>query len=392
MTTDQYDEQTEAIRRQLKKHRREMWKKREEMLEACKELEAGRKRNASKSHFLPDVGEYQHSAAVANATTKVGSNAVAKARKVVFPSRSGAQPTLTQMLGSSNKQPDTDLSSAHEPMEQITEEHSPEKNTINSSPSSSSDAELADDVSYASVSSHTENQLVDLGEGSSGALNGFASSNGGSSIWNAMLRGKFESSFDAVFTEKEEAPGVEYLLELGWLATDDSTVHQPDDNYCSPSQSSLSTRARSLAADLTGQISADAAKVSAIAAACPNWRENVDYAMRQQDESEVTGAFQKVEDELIALEQEEEQVLRRIRQKRAVLVMYKESLQLSLTRFGVSCPEKGEAGFFLSQKGTPNRVRASSRTMEQRQSLQSEVETIIASAFSPESIAGSQRD
>jgi hypothetical protein len=286
-------------------------------------------------------------------------------------------------LGSSSKQPDTDLSSAHEVMEQITDEHSPQKSTIDSSPSSSSDVELADDVSYASESSHLENHVVELEEGSNVALKECAASNGGSSMWNAMLRGKFDASFDAVFTEKEENPGEEYLLELGWLATDDSTVHQSDDNDCSPSHSSLSTRARSMAADLTGRISADAANVSAIAAACPNWRENVDYALRQKDESEVTVALQKVR-------REREQLLQRV----AVLGLYEESLELSLTRFGASCFEKGEAGFFLSQKGTPNRVQASSgsRTIEQRQSVQSDVETIIASAFSPESIPGSHRD
>lgn len=379
MVTDQYDEQTDAARRQLKKHRREIWKKREE-----KRARDEGTNTASVSRFLPDAEECQHLALDANRNKRHRATIVANAKENLFGVRSTTnQQTLTQMLASGKE------SGIEDPESRTCEDHTLDDTNgfvDLSSPLSTRSNIDKNSTICATISANIADgmrqpvsPLYSIGEPHSALKPPPKDASEYSSLWDAVRLGHCESSWDLLFVDKsEEAHGVDHLL--GLLGGDQNEA-QP---FNSPSQSSISAQGQSLAAALTERIGGNSKTLSFLEQWCPNWRENVAYAMRQKNKVDIADALHNVKDRQARLKAVRKELWRKLEQEEAVLKVFQESLEQSLTRFATPQPKDASGeGFFLSQREPCSPFPKCAAFVKHRQSFESEVGTIIATAFSP---------
>ena len=405
-TTDQYDEQTDAVRRRLKKHRRDVWKKREDLLRRYDEQEAKRKgASASSSRFLPDVDEFnQYLETEHRQKKRRTAQAVAKGQAALFGTvrAKTVQPTLTQMLGGGSDD-DNDDGGEEEQTEaspekkqkadacdsdgnhQSDEESSfvEEEEQLCEPPPSPVKAHRIEPKEIAATTTATAPQSDDNADRSS--------------IWDAVRHGNYTSSWDRLFHEETDDLGVDHLLGL-LGSTQEECVPSPESEKVGDkvpalsmmSQSSLSTRGRSLAEEITDQICADERKRAAVERVCPNWKENVAFAMGRKNEADVSEALQNVRDTQAKLRQAKLQILQNIERQEAALGIFEESLQQSLTRFSSATttetpgPNNGGTQPMMEVAIPAAAPAAADGNPEPRQSIAgSEVGTILSSPLSP---------
>ena len=91
-TAELYAGQENAVRRKLKAHRRDMWKKRERMMSS-----------EFRSWFLPDSEELEQELNQAEQNKRLPAKRAKKATERVFRERKTFQPTLTQLMGGSER-------------------------------------------------------------------------------------------------------------------------------------------------------------------------------------------------------------------------------------------------------------------------------------------------
>ena len=115
------------------------------------------------------------------------------------------------------------------------------------------------------------------------------------------------------------------------------------------SQSSLSTRGRSLADEMTEQICSNSTKLEAVEQACPNWRENIEYAMGQHEEGEITEALMNVRANRARLESARTVIIESLDRQATTLEVFEDALLSSAARLADGPSPSSKAGFFLSQ-------------------------------------------
>jgi hypothetical protein len=373
VTTDQYDEQTDAVRRRLKKHRRDMWKKREDMLKAYDNLAAKRKGGQESSRFLPDADEYQLLEEYQSREKKLRSGSIAKIQANIFAIKPTFQPTLTQMMSTSKEQPHgapspeaMDASPSGYGVVDLLPEGS------DSDPRLPNEPEGSDDESRVSESLVMSHRIDSRDQASvSGSVEKFGLD--GASIWDAIRSGNYESSWDRLFHENSDDFGVDHLL--GLLGESSKGIEDTD----SLSQSSLSTRGRLLVDAVTDRICSNATKRVAIERVCPNWKENVIFAMCQRDETEVSEALKNLREAQAKLHRAKEEILKSIERQQVALGVFEEALQQSLSRFTAPSQLPDREGFFLSQIAGKTPGQSPPVTAKPRQSIESEIGTIIPS-------------
>jgi hypothetical protein len=92
-----------------------------------------------------------------------------------------------------------------------------------------------------------------------------------------------ESSWDRMFAERlipETENGLQRLIEL-FSAECPGLPIQEGHGHSQVSSSQLSQSAQDIAASLEAKVAADAVRLRKIEDACPNWKENIRFALRQ---------------------------------------------------------------------------------------------------------------
>lgn len=417
-TTDQYEEQTDAVRRRLKKHRRDIWKKRDALLKRYDERQAKRKGTttlSTTSRFLPDVDEFHQQLETEHLRKKRRTNtAVAQAQQAVFATtKPKIQPTLTQMFGGGKNVDDDET---EEPLEKAVDSNGSEMNGDDSGKAVDRLDRALDSDGFATHNNYKDDEddedeisVEDDGyqqlcgppspavrvESKSSSQTESADSPSKNaarhSVWDAVRNGNYNSSWDRLFYEEAEEVGVEHLLGLFGSSQQGDDAPSPASKQDGPgfSQSVLSIRGKSLAEAVTNQICADANKRSTIERVCPNWQENIAFAMGQKDEAEVSEALQNVQRAQAKLRRARLEILRKIEEEEAALGVFEESLQQSLTRFAPRT-DSSTASSSSKESGPsePTDVAFPARRaglLAARHSVESEVRTILATPLSPSS-------
>merc|ERR1711976_147339 len=97
----------------------------------------------------------------------------------------------------------------------------------------------------------------------------------------------------------------------------------------------LSQRARNLSESLMNHIESDKRTVESLNIECPNWKENIMFAMHQQNMEQLLEAIE-------AVRLKQEQMRREFERYTAVLAVYEDAMQKSLTRLSKEEVEHNE--------------------------------------------------
>ena len=309
---DQYEEQTEAVRRKLKKHRRDVWKKREDLLRRAGDQIANKR---SATYFLPDVDELDDQFSKRK-RVKRGAESAAKAKARLMNSKrpEPKQRTLTQMANQTEN-------------DEIVDPIVPDADTCETI----EDPVLSDIDESSCDEDEAAFTNVDIA-----VRRVCPTEHGNGSLWDGVQSGNFQSDFDKLFDEQvvsDESDGVEQLLELMMPSPKKKA---PSTANCDESPSNLSSRGKRLMEEVTENTLADTTNLHAIEELCPQWKENVVFAMAQRESTDITDAMRNVQEEKHRLIDLREKFLQAIEKRVTTLDFYEKTLEVSASRMGGS--------------------------------------------------------
>jgi len=292
----------------------------------------------------------------------------------------GSQPTLTQMLGVSKKEPTEESSKEGcEVLEILSESFDPDDanqqqkkdGSDKESESLADDEKQSDDDAIDSVlndSDSEESVPCHRVTWKNGSCNGTTHASDGqektseASAWGALLttalkaeqEGHYQSGFNRLFAgdsvsdsvNGHDEPGLGHLLEL--FGSPSSCQSSPakimfgtpspsekTDNTSPVDLSMLTQRGKALAEDIQSGIATDGAKVADLQVACPEWKENIAYAMNQRDPAILQGALDKVKQSKERMARMKESFLKAWQQQQDVLDLFEMSLNQSRDRLNL---------------------------------------------------------
>jgi hypothetical protein len=317
-SSDRYEEQAETVRRKLKKHRREMWKK----------LDAGEDnplKHPGEYRFLPDSEEMDGNSSALPVSNRPDLAAVDKARRTMFSFASTYQPTLTQMFGCTSKPKltrgyrDGGNFGLHPGEEETHEKSTEEQCSLE-----------GDDSDY-----HSENPFPPSDVHRVEIRNGFDTTVESSRIWGPYSSsGGCKPLWDRMFDDPTEMED----LHLEQLETMLDELDSPDSTQTENSPvrlSMLTQRGRHLADEMLVRINSEPDRLAQLDSICPNWQENVLFALHQDDANDVQEAIDGVADAQFKLRRLKEAMLKKIEAQEETLSVFHEALTQSLTRLDV---------------------------------------------------------
>ena len=336
-TVDKYEGDLDQVKRELQRHRRNILKKKAPLLAAGKKLAFGN------SRFLPKVDEWEtHNQNLRHRV--IPQDEVRNAQRQLFGSNNVYQPTLTQMLGSTKsteKQKD-DLESDHEANsesqpQQISSpaSHQQELGTEGRSDVSDNDGVSVDDE-------RPDCHKVSWRNGK--LLSPSSPSLGLNSLWEAALSRPSDNEkstilcgFDRLFDEKLEGEeGVDQLVQLfeneASLNLNYDNPSGDENNAPQITLSMLSQGGQETANAIETEILQQPLKHRDIEAGCPSWRENVRFAILQEDPVNLQDALDSVQISKGRLISRKKELLAAFGRLEAVLGLYETSLSTSLDR------------------------------------------------------------
>ena len=110
----------------------------------------------------------------------------------------------------------------------------------------------------------------------------------------------------------------------------------PSTANCDESPSNLSSRGKRLMQEVTENTLADTTNLHAIEELCPQWKENVVFAMAQRESTDITDAMRNVQEEKHRLIDLREKFLQAIEKRVTTLDFYEKTLEVSASRMGGS--------------------------------------------------------
>ncbi len=371
-TCELNESRMEIVRRKLKQHRREMWKKKKQKLPL----------EVTQNQFLPDVDEIEEAAYMGS--TAFPQHVVKKAQKAIFPDtkcmykhcllfillfhnsnlspsfvEAGVQVTLTQQMGFISKRPKAKQrgnSSTYRLLEMIPEEEAegsmsendnstpPEHEHVqNEYKCYSKEEEYADDVcrkewknvegmrqSTFSLWRATTMPTTQMKCGAS-----FIKRSGVSVHQHASTCCPWDALFQDNGSGSTDDNGIEQLVGL----FGDSAMSQIDsgnsDDACngSPIQLlDLSQTGKSKAIELISSVEKDREKVDVLDKACPCWRENLAFCMKQNKE-DIRAALKRVQEKQKLMHDYKRRIIEAWERQEAVLSLFEQGLNSSLGRF-----------------------------------------------------------
>jgi hypothetical protein len=337
---DYYEEQTDSVRRLLKKHRRDIWKKRE-AFHASKEC-------ANRPRFLPDAGELGEVMDSMKSRDPLGPERIRKAQVAVFARAPVvAQSTLTQLLGGITKP--TRGSDLDRPLDNIVEETEVD---LKDEELPASDGE--DEKDCASIKgvvsegeAYRERESIPFSRVE--CMNGrehkrSPTKDGGAenSMWISMLTGKFSQCLHNLIDNSEDVDDSSKLENL-FEMIDGSNVAQ-DDQSCvdhgdAIEMSMLSQRSQKIAQSLIESTKKDPTRASTLERRCPQWKENILYALHQRNSEDVAAALEQIKGDKSLLYRKKALLSRAIEERTDLLNLYEEALNASLSRLSTEAAE-----------------------------------------------------
>ncbi|KAI2506789.1 hypothetical protein MHU86_7684 [Fragilaria crotonensis] len=328
---DKHESDLDLVSRELKRHRRAILKRRNTQL--------GDGTIFNGCRFLPDVDVWDSHLENINRGV-VSCVDVRKSQRKMFGKLTGGQPTLTQMMG---------VERADAPgLETITEEKS--ANDM----SQASETLNVDDGDEEGTSSQPDDSLEEPAEPVQRITwrdgKTLADDKDQQPIWSLVASGKFESGihgesgWDQIFANRmlpDADDGFDELLGLfGADPTCDarkaeySNSEAADDRWPSESVnlSQLSQSAQEIAATLECKVTADLKRLSRIEKACPNWKENVRFALHQRTEDDISIALDNIRASRARLDKMKEEFVSALQRQQTVLQLFEMTLSASLKR------------------------------------------------------------
>jgi len=365
VVADRYEDQVDTVRRKLKKHRTEMWRKFEEREEKLRNPDGA----DGGAYFLPDATEldrqwHDHinnaSSSSSNFHHRLDKGDVAKAKKAVFssirmePDRvTLRQPTLTQLFpresnsddGSSSEEKDDRklavcLEKGELEISSSRAEEPPEDNRATT--------EIAEDVVEEKSDCSPDSRDNNDDDPSQSILrievrDGIEEGDRPSRIWRSR-EGDFTCPWDVLLQSQQEDE-----WDLDCFLSQDAFPSSPLDpgrescgrfvNNETVDPAMLSQRARRMAENLVVGIENDLPNVSAIESSCPNWRENIAFALNQRDTDDLAGALERVRESRARLLRTKAALLKVAEQREAALDVFEAALRQSMSRFD-SCEQE----------------------------------------------------
>ena len=370
---EQYENQADAARRTLKKHRREMWKKRD--ADEAVDQSASRK-----SRFLPDVDELDLANQYVGTGIRLTDRATGHAQDKVFGVVPKTQPTLTQMFGRDEGPDECDTLADPTGRRSTIAEKDEEVDSLHSS--SGVNPDFGDTEQGAGLKSGESNEAdIEWAEqdvvphsrfewnGGPEKITSCQSESENDGIWQSMLTGSYGSLWESVVRDPIDYADDAGMDDLLGLFSDSGSSKSLDIS----SQSSttelamLSQRGQRVAEGILEQVSSDSAKLAALEHECPNWKENVLYAMRRRDFGSSNEALKSVQEAKVKLLRGKTSMLEAFDRKAIVLRHFEDILQQSLAR----SPASSHNAFVLSQESLGRNSK--------RESMESEVRTLVPS-------------
>jgi len=342
-TVEKYEDQTDDIRRKLKKHRKDMWHKMEDSRE-----ESSTEEEEAVCRFLPDSDELDRQLDANLASTCLGATAVDKATKTMF-----GQITLTQMMGvrsATDTIPDAEAepapedqaedqleSIAEDPVEEFEEDEvvadEETEDPIEDVASIPDDTSYCENIDQENESVAPKVYRVEIGDGTEITET--------SRIWEPSSVGGYRCPWDHIFADPSEADDLDldHLQQLLEKIDDQRILAESEDEAEENIEfGMLSQRGQDIASDIFTRITANPAKLDVLKNLCPQWKENIVYALHQRDAKELSTALKSVRETKARLLQYKEALLRSMERQETCLDLFEESLQLSLKRFGMDPP------------------------------------------------------
>lgn len=161
----------------------------------------------------------------------------------------------------------------------------------------------------------------------------------------------YECAFNRLFamespekaTKEDGALGIDELLGLfSQSSPTKGATSTPKEKRSPVDFSALTQRGRGLAETIQDQIISNSDKLSILESTCPQWRENVAFAMKQKDDGDVEVALENVRKSKQRLEKMKESFLGAWQQQQTVLDVYELSLNESLKRLSSSSTSSDE--------------------------------------------------
>ena len=154
-------------------------------------------------------------------------------------------------------------------------------------------------------------------------------------IWDAMFAER------GLSTQKSEdgEEGLDLLLGLFEESPDDSGIQGKNQNLLSPpaddggiSMSMLSQDAQKVASKFCEEIASDTTKISQLGLACPNWKENIAFALFQKDNGGLTEALENVKKSRNRMLERKRKLLEAWERQDMALQVFESALSTSLDR------------------------------------------------------------
>ncbi|GKZ00997.1 hypothetical protein MPSEU_001051200 [Mayamaea pseudoterrestris] len=353
---EKYEDQIDTLRRRLKKHRKDMWIKfmKEELEEKDEKTDANPQKQ---SRFLPNTTDMNALLEKGRPSNRQSAATVAKAKRKMFSFAPNYQPTLTQMLGgSTNNEKASPLNDDNVRLEGIPEgeeentDASDEERTLNPD-----DAPELDDLSHSSSQqTHDEgkdhaddldvsNVPTEVVRVENGRCVDDGQEYGG--IFDPTANG-YICKWDALFDESSANAELEQLCDLFDGVDADRSSQTPVDedtplDRADPSL--LSQRGRGIMDDIIEKVSSDSAKVMALEASCPEWKENVCFALQNHDSGDLHDALQAIQSAKMTLQRKKAAIMEAAARRANALELFELALQRSIARLQPSTEDGVDA-------------------------------------------------
>ena len=331
-TCDRYEEQTDVVRRKLKRHRREMWRK----LEARKALANA---TGAEGRFLQDLEQEQYNLEQHKKAERLATPLVDKAKAKLVQYPPGYQPTLTQMMGASTSHNDTAVDTNLDTDNGVNDEQA-----VNDIETGEGNDHDSDHDSY--IDDKMDVEEADIPPDCARINVEDARESGTVTLWENSSAGMFKCQWDQLFEDPCDAACIDFeqLQEM----FDDVVSKQSSPASVSRESkladdvdiSMLSQRGQSIAEDIFGRLAADPEKLRSLDGTCRNWRENIMFAMHQRKPEDIRDALERVRAERDNLHRSKSALLKAIQGRDTALQLFETALRQSMARLdqtGASC-------------------------------------------------------
>lgn len=142
-------------------------------------------------------------------------------------------------------------------------------------------------------------------------------------------------SWDLLFHDDDSDNGIEQLVGLfddTGTESDESSKNSADGHV---HLSALSQTGRAKTTELISSIENDSERVVALERLCPNWRENLSFAMKQNDADEIKAALEKVRLKRAQMLEQKRRIVDAWERQDSVLELFEKGLNSSLGRLDV---------------------------------------------------------